>query len=117
MSGNNAMEQVNSLLDGGAGFNPMDSAEAQKTQQQQAERQYHDACQVGAPFKTPAGKKLLAKLKQAFLDPATWVAGVTNYDDACSYGFAREGQKSVVQYILKCIEVMENGPPTTTEKE
>jgi hypothetical protein len=53
----------------------------------------------GQCFGTPAGKKVLEHLRKLTIEQPTWFAG----EDA-SYGYAREGQNSLVRDIERRIE-------------
>jgi hypothetical protein len=50
-------------------------------------------------FDTDEGKKVLAHLISRTLEQPTWVPGADN-----SYGYAREGQNSIIREINKRIE-------------
>tara|TARA_R110002110_G_scaffold41097_5_gene130959 strand:+ start:1281 stop:1529 length:249 start_codon:yes stop_codon:yes gene_type:complete len=52
----------------------------------------------GQCFSTAAGKKVLAHLRKSTVEQPTWFAG----EDA-SYGYAREGQNSLVREIERRI--------------
>ena len=54
-------------------------------------------------FETEEGKKVLEHLKSKTLDQPTWIPGSDT-----SFGFAREGQNSVMRDILMRIERAKN---------
>jgi hypothetical protein len=54
-------------------------------------------------FETEEGKKVLEHLKSKTLDQPTWIPG-----SETSFGFAREGQNSVMRDILMRIERAKN---------
>lgn len=73
---------------------------------------YEEATKIAAAFMTPAGRVALAKLREVTIDQPTWPAeGRGGFYDAAAYGFAREGQNSIIRHIEACIELAEKGPP------
>jgi hypothetical protein len=76
-------------------------ADSKKTKITKEQKEIDLAC--ARAFKTVDGKKFLNYLKSKTLDQPAWVPGV----DA-SFGYAREGQNSIVREILNRIERAEN---------
>ena len=50
-------------------------------------------------FSSPTGKKVLENLHTVYCDPPCWVPGLAE-----PYAYAREGQKSVIEDILKRVK-------------
>lgn len=71
-----------------------------------AEQNYHMARRIAEPFMTPAGADALQALREVLVNPPSFVIGM----DA-SYGYAREGQRSVVMLIEQCIMQAQQGLP------
>lgn len=51
---------------------------------------------IARTFNTPHGKKVLAFLRKATIESATWMPSLP-YQEAISHGFAREGQNALVR--------------------
>lgn len=51
---------------------------------------------IARTFNTPHGKKVLAFLRQATIESATWMSSLP-YQEAIAHGFAREGQNALVR--------------------
>lgn len=54
-------------------------------------------------FTTREGEKVLAHLKKMTLDNETWCASL-GLEKGAAHGYAREGQNSVIRYILERME-------------
>lgn len=53
---------------------------------------------IARTFNTPHGKKVLAFLRGATIESATWMSSLP-YQEAIAHGFAREGQNALVRDI------------------
>ena len=109
----NDLEQAHKLIT--EGWGALGGAETAKQQHQQAVERYEFAQAVAAAF-VGKGKLGLQNLRTQFYDPPTWTPHVTNIDDTTAYGFIREGQKSVIQFIENCIKIAAEGPPKAPEQ-
>jgi len=59
---------------------------------------------IARTFNTPHGKKVLAFLRKATIESATWMSSLP-YQEAIAHGFAREGQNALVRDIENRIEI------------
>lgn len=119
MSENNSpMPALQRLLSGGAlaengwaGLSETDADSTQKRQEAELAR-YEAAAEIAGPFMTPGGRTSLRKLRELTIERPTWPAeGQGGFYDAAAYGFAREGQNSIIRHIEACIALVEKGPP------
>ena len=62
-------------------------------------------------FSSTAGQKVLDALMDESLRKMSWHWAAENTDQAMMYGLMREGQNSLMKFILKQIALAESGPP------
>ncbi len=62
-------------------------------------------------FSGAAGKKVLDALMNESLNKMSWHWAAENTDQAMMYGLMREGQNSLMKFILAQIALAESGPP------
>jgi len=62
-------------------------------------------------FRSPAGQKVLDALMDESLRKISWHWAADNSDQAMMYGLLREGQNSLMKFILAQIALAESGPP------
>ena len=65
-------------------------------------------------FSTANGKAVLELLMDQTLRRSTWLPG-DNSDVTMSFGLHREGQNSIMVWILKHLEIAQAGPPKKNE--
>lgn len=117
MADNNPMPALQRLLGGGGmsenGWSGLDQQNADADKQHEAAlARYEDAAKIASAFNGSAGREALRKLRELTIDRPTWPAeGAGGFYDAAAYGFAREGQNSIIRHIERCIEHVEKGPP------
>lgn len=95
------------LTGGWAGLNT--EAQAQATNTESAHQQWETAMRIAKPFMSRDGQDALALLREKTIDNATWDPDLG--PNAINNGFFREGQNSIVRYVLGCIEKAKEGPP------
>lgn len=95
------------------GWEAIDGADdaAAEANRHVALEQYVTATVIARPFMTADGQAALAALRRSTLEMPAWVPG----QDA-SYGFAREGQDSIIRYIEDCITLARRGPPMVAKE-
>lgn len=118
------LNEAHRRIAGEDGWGAFSSEATAKQNYEAALKQFHDAEALCAAFAGPRGAETLATLKAKFYDPPTWPAYLTNGEDQRAYGYIREGQKSVIDQILRAQQVVLLGPPpkpaepeSTTNKE
>ncbi len=103
------------LLAGNQGWGGLEDAagaDSPEKENEAAMARFEAAHLIAAPFMTPAGRACLEKLKELTVDAPTWPAeGRGGFYDASMFGFAREGQNSIVRHVIAMIDVAERGPP------
>lgn len=67
-------------------------------------------------FSTTNGQAVLELLMDQTLRRSTWMAG-DNAHVTMSYGLHREGQNSIMVWILKHLEIAQAGPPKKIEPQ
>ncbi len=98
------------LENGWDGLEPDDANDA-GNQYEAALARYEAAREIAVPYMSEQGKRALAKLKEITVMQPSFSVDARTYDEACAYGFAREGQNSVVRHVEACIEIATQGPP------
>lgn len=67
-------------------------------------------------FSTAAGERVLAYLMEQTLQKIAWHHSAQTMDQAMLYGLHRQGQDSVMMFILEAIALAEKGPPVKDQK-
>jgi hypothetical protein len=105
----NPMDTINQLLSGGWEGLEDKSTQSANTGAQQAA--YDKALVIATPFRNAAGKACLDALRSITTLAPTWDSESRDFQSASAYGFAREGQNSIIRHIERCIDLVDQGPP------
>lgn len=99
------MINVNNPL-GFDGLEPKPAAQQADEFQKQNDEHYRLCEAYATVFKSKAGKLALDDLTRKTLKEPTWCASL-GLENGAAHGFAREGQNSIVKYILERINEFE----------
>lgn len=110
-----SMDALNKLLDGGWGALDDRVNESANYEAQQAN--YEKALLIATPFRSGAGQAALQALKEITILAPTWDSENREFYSAAAYGFAREGQNSIIRHIERCIALVDQGPPKAPQQQ
>lgn len=119
MAESNPMAALNDLFggkipEGWAGLD--DNKDPVKAYEAQLQR-YQDALVIAAPFRNGQGRKSLDALRRLTTLKPTWDSESREFYSAAAYGFAREGQNSIVRHIERCLDVVDQGAPVEPKQQ
>jgi hypothetical protein len=121
MAADNPMNNLNAILAGkfGEGWDGLESEPSPQATYEANLARYQGALDIAAPFRNTEGRKALEALRNLTTRKPTFDAEGREFYSAAAYGFAREGQNSIIRHIERCLDMVDQGPPIqpTQQKE